>query len=87
MTKNTDDRAKRLAKRNALISAIFTELTTRQNHSFGQAYIFIGNVFGINDRQIRKILLQKPKVALSADDLAKLLVILHQISIYYGKEK
>ena len=70
----------RLAKRNALISGLFYELTTHEGCSFGQAYIFLGRIFGINDRQIRKILLEKQKVALSADDLTKLAVLLHRIS-------
>ena len=80
--KNKDfiDRAQRLDKRNALIKIIFEELTIHEGYSFGHAYIFLGNIFGINDRQIRKILLQKQKVALSADDVTKLAVILHRIS-------
>ena len=75
-----DDRAQRLAKRNTLIKAIFGELTTHEGYSFGDAYIFLGQFFGINDRQIRKILLQKTKVALSADDLEKFAVILQRLS-------
>lgn len=79
-TKDTTDRDRRLAGRNALIQAIFAELTTHDGLSFMQAYVFLGTIFGINDRQIRKILLQKTKVALSADDLTKLVVILQRIS-------
>ena len=80
MTKYMDDRAMRLAKRNTLIQAIFHELTNNEDSSFTDAYVFLGRIFGINDRQIRKILLLKTKVALSADDLTKLAVILHRIS-------
>ena len=40
----------------------------------------LGFFFGLNDRQLRKILLLKPKVALSADDLTKFAVILHRLS-------
>ena len=79
-TKDKDDRAQRLSKRNTLIQSLFHELTTREGYSFGDAYVFLGRIFGINDRQIRKILLQKQKVALSADDLRKLAVILQRIS-------
>ena len=79
-TEDKDDRAQRLDKRNSLIKALFNELTNHEGYSFGMEYIFLGQVFGINDRQIRKILLQKQKVALSADDLTKLAVILHRIS-------
>ena len=79
-TTDSTDRAQRLAKRNALIKAIFAELTTHEGYSFMQAYIFLGWIFGINDRQLRKILLQKSKVALSADNLTKLAVILQRIS-------
>ena len=77
---NKEDRAQRLAQRNSLIQALFFELTNREGYSFSQTYIFLGKFFGINDRQIRKILLQKTKVALSADDLMKLAVLLQRIS-------
>ena len=82
MTKYMDDRAMRLTKRNTLIQAIFHELTNNEASSFTDAYVFLGRIFGINDRQIRKILLLKTKVALSADDLTKLAVILHRISYF-----
>ena len=75
-----DDRAKRLAHRNTLIREIFHQLTTAEKMTYTDAYIFLGRFFGINDRQIRKILLQKSKVALSADSLTKLSVILQRIS-------
>jgi len=63
-----------------LIQGVFYELTATENYSFSQAYIMLGFFFGLNDRQLRKILLLKPKVALSADDLAKLAVILQRLS-------
>ncbi len=47
----------------------------------------LGFFFGLNDRQLRKILLLKPKVALSADDLAKLAVILQRLSEGGNREK
>ena len=59
---------------------IFQELIIREKFSFGSAYIFLGRFFGLNDRQIRKILLQKDEVALSADDLSLFSVILQRFS-------
>ena len=79
-TKDRDERALRLAKRNALISALFFELTTHEGFSFMQAYLFLEGIFGLNDCQQRRILRQKSKVVLSTDDLAKLAVLLHRIS-------
>ena len=84
--KETIDRATRLAYRNALIQGVFYELTVTENYSFSQAYIMLGFFFGLNDRQLRKILLLKPKVALSADDLTKFAVILHRLSNEREKE-
>ena len=79
-TNDTDERALRLAKRNALIKQIFTELTIHDGESFMQAYVFLETIFGIDERQIRKILRQKSKVELSSDDLTKFAVILQRIS-------
>ena len=87
MTKNTDERTMRLAKRNALISALFYELTAREGCSFMQAYVFLEGIFGLNDCQIRRILRQKSKVVLSTDDLTKLAVILHRLSNKKESEK
>ena len=80
--KTTDsiDRAQRLAKRNALIAALFFELTTHEGYAFMQAYVFLESIFGLNDCQIRRILRHKSKVVLSTDDLSKLAVILQRIS-------
>ena len=78
--KDTADRAARLAQRNALISVLFYELTNHEGYSFMDAYAFLSEIFGINDRQLRKILLQNVKVALSADKLTKLAVLLQRIS-------
>lgn len=80
MIKETQTRAKRLAQRNTLIQLVFNELTIAEKMNYSEAYVFLGKIFGLNDRQIRKILLQKTKVALSAANLAKLSVILHRIS-------
>ncbi len=79
-TKDTTDRTQRLARRNSLIRMIFHELIIQEKYSYGASYIFLGRFFGLNDRQIRKILLQKDEVALSADDLSKFSVILQRFS-------
>ena len=87
MKKDTIDRAWRLAKRNALISAIFYELTNKEGFGFMQAYLFLEDIFGIDERQIRKILRQNSKVELSSADLTKLAVILQRISKESDKRK
>ncbi len=46
-----------------------------------QAYVFLEEIFGIDERQIRKIIRQNAKVELSSDNLTKLAVILQRISI------
>ena len=66
----------RLAQRNALITALFYELTTREGESFMQAYVFLETIFGIDGRQIRKILCQKSKVELSTANVTKFAVLL-----------
>jgi len=79
MKTDTIDRALRLAKRNALISAIFYELTNHEGLGFMQAYLFLEDIFGIDERQIRKIVRQNAKVELSSDNLRKLAVILQRL--------
>ena len=55
-TNDTDERALRLAKRNALIKQIFTELTIRENMSFMEAYEAVGYVFYLSADHVQKIL-------------------------------
>lgn len=81
MKKDATDRALRLTKRNALISTVFYELTNQEGFGFMQAYVFLEEIFGIDERQIRKIIRQNAKVELSSDNLTKLAVILQRISI------
>ena len=78
--KNYQDRAMRLAHRNGLIQALFFELTTHDGLAFTESYVFLETFFGIEERQIRKILRQKSKVELSSDNLTKLAVLLQRIS-------
>ena len=81
MKKDATNRVLRLTKRNALISTIFYELTNQEGFGFMQAYVFLEEIFGIDERQIRKIIRQNAKVELSSDNLTKLAVILQRISI------
>ena len=78
-------RAQRLDYRNALIRALFFHLTANEKHSFWDAYVFLEKIFGIDERQIRKIVRSPQKVELSSDDLTKFAVTLRKISIAYGK--
>jgi len=78
-------RAQRLDYRNALIRALFFHLTANEKHSFWDVYVFLEKIFGIDERQIRKIVRSPQKVELSSDDLTKFAVTLQKISIAYGK--
>lgn len=73
-------RAARLEYRNALIREVFYQLTNYEGFGFMDAYVFLEKIFGIDERQIRKILRQNSKVELSSDNLSKLAVILQRIS-------
>jgi len=73
-------RAQRLDYRNALIRALFFHLTAHENHSFRDAYVFLEKIFGIDERQIRKIVRSSQKVELSSADLTKLAVSLHSLT-------
>ena len=75
-TKDSTARTMRLAKCNALISALFYELTSQENYCFMEAYTFLGQFFGLNDCQIRRILRQKSKVVLSTANVTKFAVLL-----------
>ena len=61
MKKDATNRALRLTKRNALISTVFYELTNQEGFGFMQAYVFLEEIFGIDERQIRKIIRQIAK--------------------------
>ena len=83
-TKDSSARMMRLAQRNALITALFYELTTREGESFMQAYVFLETIFGIDGRQIRKILCQKSKVELSSTNVTKFAVLLQSLTLRLG---
>lgn len=80
-TKNQEDRALRLAKRDALIRVLFKELCKDPNVAIMEHYIFLESIFGLSDRQIRTII-SRPNAFLEvvSDDLTKLAVLLHRIS-------
>ena len=86
-TKDQQDEAQRHAQRDALISKVFKAIVHDFNNSCDYAYILIGRIWGLGERQIQKILKRCDESALSADDFAEFVVILQQILKSYGKTK
>ena len=80
MLKDKQDEAQRHAQRDALISMVFRVIVRDFNRSCDYAYILIGRIWGLGERQIQKILKHADESALSADDIAEFAVILHRIS-------
>jgi hypothetical protein len=82
MMRNYDrqDEAQRHAQRDALISMVFRVIVHDLNKSCDYAYILIGRIWGLGERQIQKILKRSDESALGADDFAEFVVILHRIS-------
>ena len=79
--RNYQDEAWRHACRNSLIQAMFKELISDPNRSYGEAYLFLEKITGLGEIQIRKILAsQKCECSLSEDDLALFIVLLQRIS-------
>jgi len=87
MTKDKQDEAQRHAQRDALISKVFKTIVHDFDKSCDYAYILIGRIMGLGERQIQKILKQCDESALGADDLAEFVVILQRILKDYGKWK
>jgi hypothetical protein len=79
-TKDKQDEQQRHAQRDALISMVFRTMVHYFNKSCDDAYILIGRIWGLGERQIQKILKHSNESALSADDFAEFVVILHRIS-------
>ena len=79
MLKDKQDEAQRRAQRDALISMIFSTIVHDLNKSCDYAYILIGRIWGLGERQIQKILKHADESALGADDFAEFVVILQQI--------
>ena len=85
MQKDKQDEAQRHAQRNYVIKEVRNQLVTHQGCSFAEADILIGRIWGVGDRKIREIVSAEPFSAVSAADLAKLIVSLQQILKDYGK--
>ena len=79
-TKDKQDEAQRHAQRDALISMVFRTIVHDLNKSCDYAYILIGRIWGLGERQIQKILKRADESALGADDFAEFVVILQRIS-------
>lgn len=86
-TKDKQDEAQRHAQRDALISKVFRVTVQDQNKSCDYAYILIGRIWGLGERQIQKNLKHADESALSAYDFAEFVVILQQILMEYGKKE
>ena len=82
MNKDKQDEQQRHAQRNYVIREVRNSLVTDFKYSYTNADIFIGRIWGIGERKIREIVSTEPFSAVSADDLAKLAVILHRISYF-----
>ena len=80
MFKDKQDEAQRHAQRDALISMVFRTIVHDFNKSCEDAYILIGRIWGLGERQIQKILKRSDESALGAYDLAEFVVILQRIS-------
>ena len=78
--KDRQDEAQRHKQRNYLINEVRNQLVAHFGYSYTDADIFIGRIWGLGERKIRDIAGSKSFSAVSADDLAKLAVILHRIS-------
>ena len=78
--KDKQDEAQRHEQRNYLIKEVRNQLVSFFGDSYTDADIFIGRIWGLGERTIREIAGTKSFSAVSADDLAKLVVILHRIS-------
>ena len=78
--KDKQDEAQRHAQRNYVIREVRSQLVTRFGYTYTDADIFIGRIWGLGERKIREIIRTKAFSAVSADDLAKLAVILSRLS-------
>ena len=79
MIKDKQDEQQRHAQRDALISMVFRTIVHDLHKSCDDAYILIGRMMGLGERQIQKILKHADESALSAYDLAEFAVTLQQI--------
>ena len=87
MQKDKQDEAQRHAQRDALISKVFKTIVHDFDKSCDYAYILIGRIWGLGERQIQKILKHADESALSAYDFAEFVVISQQILKKQGNEQ
>ena len=87
MQKDKQDEAQRHARRDAIISMVFRVIVHDFNKSCDYAYILIGQIWGLGERQIQKILKRSDESALGADDLTEFVVILQRILKKQKKKK
>ena len=79
-TKDKQDEAQRHAQRNYVVKEVRNQLVSYLGYSYTNADIFIGKIWGLGERKIREIVRSESFLAVSADDLSKLAVILQRIS-------
>jgi hypothetical protein len=87
MQKDKQDEAQRHARRGAIISMVFRVIVHDFNKSCDYAYILIGQIWGLGERQIQKKLKRSDESALGADDLTEFVVILQRILKKQKKKK
>lgn len=86
-TKDKQDEAQRHAQRNYVVKEVRNQLVSYLGYSYTNADIFIGKIWGLGERKIREIVRSESFLAVSADDLSKLAVILQRISKESDKRK
>ena len=79
-TKDKQDEAQRHAQRNYVVKEVRNQLVSYLGYSYTNADIFIGKIWGLGERKIREIIRSESFLAVSADDLSKLALILQRIS-------
>jgi len=85
--RDKQEEAQRHAQRNYVIKEVRTQLVNVFDYSYTDADIFIGRIWGLGDRKIREIVSSESLLAVSADNLAKLAVILHRLLKESDKRK
>ena len=86
-TKDKQDEAQRHAQRNYVVKEVRNRLVSYLGYSYTNADIFIGKIWGLGERKIREIVRSESFLAVSADDLSKLAVILQRILKESDKRK
>ena len=74
------DEAQRHACRDAIIRAVFHQLVYHENYSFEDAYVFLGDIWGLGKTKLTQIVRTKIECSLSEYKLTKFSVILQRLS-------